>query len=1085
MFLPRSSQHCGCTRIPLPIALRAFLRASGILPLTLMLLCVVSVAMSSYAQATTAILTIILEDPKGALISGADVVLSNSAQGTQRSGSSNSEGAVVFVLVPPGTYSLTITATGFAPTEIKQLTLNVNDQRELTVQLSLGTVSQTVEVVDGAPLINESAAIGTTVNRQFIENIPANGRSFQSLITLSPGVVLTKASVAEQGQFSVNGQRADANYFMIDGVGANIGVSPGNNAGQSTAGALPGVSTAGGTNNLVSMDALQEFKILTSTYAPEFGRTPGGQVSIITRSGTNQFRGTVFEYFRNDALDATDWFANQSGQPKPALRQNDFGGVLGGPLYFPRFGEGGPSFHNGKNRAFFFFSYEGLRLRLPQTAQTVVPSLAARQAAPAAIRPFLNAFPRPNGRDLVNNFSEFTASYSDPSSLDAVSLRTDFIANSKLTFFARYNYAPSESAQRGSSGASSSTVLNTTIKTQTLTAGATMAINPTTNNDLRVNYSRNEGESFFTMDSFGGAVAPPESILFPSPITSRDGFFFLSLGVGNPNWQLGKFQTDMQRQVNVVDNLSLVSSRHHLKFGVDYRRLFPVFERVSYSQSPTFSGVNGAVTGRATRVTIQAFNGPRFPVFTNLSLFAQDSWRVSSRLLLTFGTRWELNPAPSESTGKEPFAFTNLDNPSKLAVSPAGTPIFKTTYNNFAPRVGVAYRISQANGRETVLRGGFGVFYDLGTGTIAGAFGSSFPYFRSRQLAPVGGLQFPLDAATAAPPPFNPNPPFSTLQGVVDPNFKLPYTYQWNVAIERSLGFNQIVSASYVAAVGRRLTRQEFLLAPAAGFGSVFATRNSATSDYHALQLQLQRRLFNGLQYVASYTWSHSIDNVSVDSSFEVPATRIDPAQERGSSDFDVRHSLTGAVTYDVPVPFDRGFGNPLLRNFSVDTIFTARSATPVNVITGLLGVGGIGVSRPDLIEGIPLYIQDSTVAGGRRINPAAFTVPVGRQGTLGRNALRGFSAWQMDLALRRRFQLTEQVNLQLRAEFFNIFNHPNFGDPGAAGSGTNSLINPRFGRSVVSLARSLGSGGSAGGFNPLFQIGGPRSIQLALRLNF
>jgi len=1060
---------------------RTSLRYSYVyMPLAFVLLGLVSVTTSSYAQATTATLTIVLEDPKGALVPNADVVLSNIEQGTKRSGTTNSEGTAVFVIIPPGTYSLTITATGFAPREVKPIVLNVNDQRELRVPLTLGALTQTVEIVDGASLINESPAIGTTINRQFVENIPTNGRSFQTLITLSPGVVLTKATVGEQGQFSVNGQRADANYFTVDGVGANIGVSPGNNAGQSTAGALPGVSAAGGTNNLVSMDALQEFKILTSTYAPEFGRTPGGQVSIVTRSGTNEFRGTVFEYFRNDALDATDWFTNQARLPKPALRQNDFGGVLGGPLYFPRFGEGGPFFHDGKNRAFFFFSYEGLRLRLPQTALTTVPSLASRQAAPVAVRSLLNAFPRPNGRDLANNFSEFNASYSDPSTLDAASVRLDFTANSNLTFFARYNYSPSESAQRGAGSAPASNVAKITIKTQTLTAGATLLLSPTITNDVRVNYSKNRGESFLTVDDFGGAVVPPDALLFPAPLSSQDAKFTMQLDSSHI-WQHGRFQTDLQRQTNVVDNLSVVRGRHQLKFGVDYRRLFPIFDRVAYLQNVTFTGVNSVLTGRATRITVQAFDGPRFPVFNNLSVFVQDNWKVTPRLLLTYGSRWELNPAPSESRGKDPFAVTSLDNLAALAVAPVGTPIFKTRYNNFAPRVGVAYQLSQEKGRELVLRGGFGVFYDLGIGTIASAFGSSFPYSRQKQ---VNNVIFPLDPVAAAPPVFNPSPPFSTLNGVVDPNFELPYTYQWNVAIERSLGFNQVVSAAYVAAVGRRLARQELISAPAPGFGSVLLTRNSGTSDYHALQLQLQRRLFKGLQYVASYTWSHSLDNVSVDSSFEAPITKIDPQQERGPSDFDVRHALNGAVTYDLPIPFDHGMGNLLLRNFSIDSIFSARSATPVNV-TGGAGAGGLFVSRPDLIEGVPLYIQDSTVAGGRRINSAAFKIPVGRQGTLGRNLLRGFSAWQIDFGLRRRFKLTEQVNLQLRAEFFNIFNHPNFGDPGSAGSGTNALTNPLFGRSTVTLGRSLGSGGGGGGFNPLFQIGGPRSIQLALRLNF
>ena len=204
---------------------------------------------------------------------------------------------------------------------------------------------------------HESAAVSTVVDRQFAENLPLNGRSFQTLIQLTPGVVLTTSSYASDGQFSVNGQRADSNYWMVDGVSANIGVSSSSAATDTLSGSLGGFSAQGGTNSLVSVDAMQEFRIQTSTFAPEFGRTPGGQISIVTRSGTNQFHGTAFDYFRNDVLDANNWFNGTSTTPplpKAEERQNDFGGTFGGPII--------------KDRTFFFFSYEGLRLRLPQTA---------------------------------------------------------------------------------------------------------------------------------------------------------------------------------------------------------------------------------------------------------------------------------------------------------------------------------------------------------------------------------------------------------------------------------------------------------------------------------------------------------------------------------------------------------------------------------------------------------------------------------------------------------------------------------------------------------------------------------------------
>ncbi|HKZ79486.1 MAG TPA: carboxypeptidase regulatory-like domain-containing protein [Pyrinomonadaceae bacterium] len=1020
------------------------------------------------AQSATATISGTVEDQNGAVIPGVNITIQNTGTSFERQATSSDAGSFTIPLLPPGTYTLTARRDGFTPVEIRNVVLNVGDQKSLQIELKVGPVGATVDVKSDAPLINESPAVGTVVDRQFVGNLPLNGRSFQSLIALTPGVILTKTSYLESGQFSVNGQRADANYFTVDGVSANFGVNAFAGLQQSGGGSLPALTAFGGTNNLVSVDALQEFKIQTSTYAPEFGRTPGAQVSIITRSGTNDLHGTLFEYLRNDVLDANNWFANSRGLKRPALRQNDFGGVFGGPVI--------------KNRTFFFFSYEGLRLRQPQTKITAVPSMAVRQNAPQQIQPFLNAFPIPNGRDLGNGLVEFNGSYSDPSTLNATSIRVDHAVSTKLTLFGRYNYAPSETEQRGASGASLNTVRQFLSNTQTLTASANWAISSHINNDLRTNYSRASGATPFIMDNFGGGVPPPDSLLFPSSLSRENSLYIFFLVTGVSSFNLGKGDSNIQRQLNLVNNLSLTTSAHQFKFGIDYRRLSPTFTSAKYQQVPLFLGVANALNGRAPLVFITNKRGERFSLFTNLSVFAQDTWHATRRMTLTYGLRWEYNPPPSERKGNDPFAVTGLDNPSTLALAPKGTPLWKATHNNFAPRIGMAYQLSQRQGKETLLRGGFGIFYDLGSGQAGNALSDGFPFFTNVILLNV---PFPLTPAQAAPPPFNFNPPFGTIYAF-DPNLKLPYTIQWNVAVEQSLGSNQSVSASYVGALGRRLLREGRLQNPNPNFTLVLATSNSATSDYHALQLRYNRRLSRGLQAFASYTWSKSLDTASDDSSGNnLPLNLINIRQERGPSNFDVRHSFTAAVTYNIPDPTIRSVGAALLRNWSVDTIVVARSATPVNVVTGTdpFGVGSLGslsVSRPDLILGVPLYIDDPAVAGGRRINRAAFAVPpVGRQGTLGRNALRGFSISQVDVALRREFNLTDRLKLQFRAELFNIFNHPNFADPRGV------LTDPFFGQSTLMLGQGLGSGGAGGGFSPLYQVGGPRSTQFAVKLVF
>jgi len=1058
--------------------------AACLLPTAVLLLTAHCSLLTAHAQSSTATLSGTVTDPNNGVVPGAHVTATNTGTGLKREATTNASGTFTIPLLPPSTYTVLIENQGFTPAEIKDVILNVGDNVALNIQLKIGQVGATVDVKSDAPLINESPAVGTVVDRQFVENLPLNGRSFQSLITLTPGVVLSKTTLNEQGQFSVNGQRANANYFMIDGVSANAGVSAVRSLVQSGGGALPAFSDGGGTNSLVSVDALQEFKIQTSTFAPEFGRTPGAQISIATRAGTNRFSGTLFEYLRNDALDANDWFNNSRRLKKPPLRQNDFGFVFGGPILLPRFGEGGRQpFYNGKNRTFFFFSYEGLRLRLPQTAITLVPSVASRQAAVAQTRPLLNAYPIPNGSVFANGFAEFNASYSNPSTLNATSIRIDHTFNDKLTLFGRYNQSPSQTTQRAVSNRSVNNLAESRFKTQTLTVGATQVFTPTVSNEIRANYTKSEGASFLSLDEFGGAVLPPDSLLFPSFTTRDDALFILGI-IGGRALVLGKNVGNIQRQINLVDSLSIVTGAHQLKFGIDYRLLLPVNGPRTYDQSVTFSGLNGA-TGAINGTAQSAMVGTSDIVslkFTNFSAYAQDTWKATPRLTLTYGLRWDVNSAPRGRNGKDLFVFESPINPAALRLLPQGTLLFETTYNNFAPRVGAAYQLFQHQGRETILRGGVGIFYDLGAGSLDSA-AASFPYARFKTFS---NIPFPLTQAQAAPLPFSLSIPASGV-AYVAPNLKLPRTYQWNFALEQSLGSNQTFSASYLGASGRRLLRLTTIVIPA--FFSINVTDNTATSNYHAMQLQFQRRLSRGLQALASYTWSHSIDTASNASFPATPfTTNINPNIDRGSSDFDVRHAFNAAVTYDLPAPNMGKVAGAFLRNWSVDTIVTARSATPVDLVAGVDFTGGVQTFiRPNLVQGVPLYIQDPNVGGGRRFNPAAFIAPPAgsRQGTLGRNVLRGFPVFQVDFALRRQFKLTERLNLQLRAEAFNVFNHPNFGDPGANFNGTNFLASPLFGQSTQMLGRSLGTGGTVGGFNPLYQIGGPRSIQLALKVQF
>lgn len=1068
----------------------------------LLLLLVSLAANSALAQLETATVSGQVVDPSGLSVTHAQVKMVDIDRDTTTGTATNPSGLYTFPTVRPGRYRMEVTAAGFKVVNVTGLIVNVQDHLEQNFKLALGSVSESVTVEASSQLVNtESATVSTVVDRNFAENLPMNGRSFQTLIELTPGVVLTTSTSQDSGQISVNGQRATSNYFTIDGVSANIGISAVSVQGtlnNGAAGALPGFSVQGGTNSLVSVDALQEFRIQTSTFAPEFGRTPGGQISILTRSGTNQFHGTLFDYLRNDVFDANDWFADRDGLRKPEERQNDFGGTFSGPLV--------------RNRTFLFFSYEGLRLRLPQVAESHVPSLSARMSAQPPLQPFFNAYPVPDPSAPDNSgVSPFSASYSNRSTLDAASLRLDHRISERLVLFARYNYSPSKLAARPL-GRSANSVETSKIATQTFTLGNNWIISPEVNNDLRFNYSRVNADAKFALDNFGGAV--PLTIVdlgFPSPFNMESSSFALQFFTGGVSGLfLGDVGRNVQRQWNIVDGLSLQRGSHSLKFGADYRRLAPSSAPPQYVQQPFFFDVSAAESGQLSFTILQAARGAAL-LFQNLGIFAQDTWRITPRVTLTYGLRWDVDFAPSSRNGLNLQAVTNFNNLSQLALAPDGAPIFSTRYGNVAPRVGVAYQLAQRQGWETVLRAGVGEFFDLAT-TEAGGATNAITYPFGISVFPAGGT-FPLDATVATPPPISRNEFSSSVLTAFDPKLRLPYTLQWNVSLEQSLGTDQSVTGSYVGSLGRRLIQTEAIFAlPNFPVGAQLVL-NAGISDYNALQLQFNRRLSRRLQVLASYTWSHSIDTGSASSLGEAANIfnpQLGARANRGPSDFDIRNAFSAGLAYNVPTPHIATFANAILRGWSLQSIIQARSAPPVDVNYSSFNFntpalfGGSAAIRPDVVSGQPLYLTGSqcpqappaglglACPGGRGFNPNAFTPPPAdangnpvRQGDLFRNTLRGFGAVQWDFAVHREFPVHESLKLQFRAEMFNVLNHPNFASP-IGDLGDPQFLNPQFGQAIQMLGKGLdGLNQGGGSFSPLYQIGGPRSIQLALKLVF
>lgn len=1036
----------------------------GLLPICICLL--------ARAQSTNATISGGVTDASGKFIASADVEIDNDATGVVYSARTNSEGMYLVPILPPGHYHVQVSKPGFRTIIKADVILNVQSALALNFTLPVGATSESVTVGSPSATINTTdAAVSTVIDRQFVENMPLNGRSLQSLISLTPGVVQTPipygSSAGNSGEFSVNGQRTESNYYTVDGVSANVGLGNQGTYSAGAAGLTPSESALGTTQTLASIDALQEFRINTSTYSAEYGRTPGGQISLETRSGTDTLHGTLFDYFRNDALDANNWF-NDNTRPatqKTAERQNDFGGTVGGPLLLPHL-------YDGHHRSFFFYSYEGLRLAVPTPAQTIeVPSASLRRATASGLQSFVNAFPVANGPTVagLDSLAYFEGAYSLPSNLDTQSIRLDQTIGTETHLFGRFSDSTSSTETRAAADLAQLTRSQSIFRS--LTSGMTHSFGSSSFNDARFNYTWTANQSLSSIDGFGGAKPSNLGVFLPNAPTAYTQFAaFIFLG-STPAVDLANLN-QIQTQWNFIDAQQFSLGRHSLKFGVDFRHLASTslanqfLAVLIYSKAAQLEQNSAASAQMSTSGVV-----PPEPIYRNLSLYGEDEWKIRPSTTLSYGLRWDLNPPPSNGSGKTPPVLNQVTDLATATVLPEGSPEWNTDFYGIAPRLGLVTQWHNSPGRETVVRLGVGNFFD--TGNTLGSLGFTFLGYGARQSYAALSVPFP-SSVYSLPTPSTAAPYNQTVVGY-DRNLRLPYTLQWSVAVEQALGVSRSLTISYLGAKGNRLLNAQFVnpakLNPAFAVGNgAYLINNGSWSNYNALEAQFNQRLTHGLQLLASMTWSHSIDNRSSSFVSYLPLLK-------GDSDFDIRRNFQLAATYNLPY-FARSRSRGLLVNgWSFDARAFSRSAPPVDVYGSafLASDGTEEYARPNLVPGASYYVRSGSLPGGKRLNFAAFKPVTGTEGDAPRNFLRSFSATELDAALRRDFRTEHDVHVQFRAEAFNLLNHPIFG-----AIYNNLIYGPgQFGLAYNTLNVAFKNQSA------LYEQGGPRSLQLALKVLF
>jgi len=982
-------------------------------------------------------------DTSGGGISGAVVTVTNQESGFRRSAASEAGGAYAVSPLEAGLYKITVRKEGFRTLVRFGMPLAEAQAAAADFILPVGSMLETI-TVEGtpSPLDREDAARETAFEHDEISRLPLNGGGLLQLLDAVPGTNVTPATRGEAGQFTTAGQRPNTNYFTVDGVSANDGVTAGGIPAQSTGGTLPPVSAFGSLDSLISPEVVDEFSIRTSSTGAEMGRLPGAQIAITSQSGTNQWHGSLGYEWRNELLAANDWFANQASLGKGAARLDEISQTVGGPLR--------------ANRTFVFLSFQHLGLTQPYVWNQPVPSLAARQMAASWAQPVLGIYPAPNEGLLAAGIGDWAGRSEQPAALNAGSARGDQAIGSHVSAFGRYSDAPS----RNQFGAFQ--VNRIDLRFQSLTLGLTAR--PTARAIITVRANESQSSAYSLWNGGDGATGPgcqlqPLTTSFLHVTEGCDYLVRFTIG-GIGQLVSGEEGSRRQRQFQTTESLALHLARHEMQVGADYRRVIAIRR----DATPTLGVIADDVADLASQQNLWIAQSPAVDEsagVTELSLWIQDTWRMSQRLTLTAGLRWEFSPppVPTSDTKFLDYATDSVVPFSQIAMCcPSVTSLWPVSHRDFAPRLGLAWRLTGDG--KTVLRAGGGLYYDssmsIAADSINGGPLSVASYTGAAGLSPT------------------------ELSYAFLPNLRLPAAAQWNLSLERALGAHDTLSAGYVGSAGYGLIRREVGGAGSSATSWIALTTNDGHSAYNAFAAQYRRRFGNGLTGLASYTWSHAIDNDSSDA-FLLWAGPGTPG-DRGASDFDLRHSFAATLSYTIPqrAP-DRGWRR-FAEGWSANAILRARSGFPITVLESeeYTGITLTNAFRPLLLLDRPLWLSDPAAPGGRRLNPTAFVVmPSGQQGDLGRNAIQGFGMAQVDLAVSRDFPIRERLALQFRADAFNALNHANFADP------VRYLDNPLFGQAPSMLNMMLGTGSPGSGLSPLLGSGGPRMVQLSLRLHF
>lgn len=981
-----------------------------------------------WAQDTATIAGAVV-DSRESGISGAEVSLRDLGRGAVRQTTTNARGRYVFDALPPGDYELEVSKDGFRKVKVEPIRLAGRDRRSFVVELPVAPAQPDNLVEEATSGISFDPASATGLDRGFAEFLPLESRRISSLLLLAPGLLPSGAVP------SANGLAPGANYITVDGA-------------KTPADELPGLA----------FDAVQAVDVQASAAAPEFGRTAGAQVAVTTRSGANAFHGSFFGLFRNRDWAANDWLANSLALERGELRHRNVGAGAGGPLL--------------RDRTYFFAAYEALRADSPQTAFAAVPSLEARRAAVAELRPFLEAFPAPNRVSIPAQAAAFAGVYSNRTELDSASVRLDHSLSSTLALFARYQHAPRSESSRAP--AAPNVLTNGEHHSKSFTAALTWTPVPRATHDFRVNYSLWDFEALSSADSFGGATPLERGLWLPAGV--RDGALTLRV-LGAGGYMMNARTRTRQRQLHIVDTLSYAGGTHQWRFGVDYRRLAPTEYFQPYQTLFTFYGftpaTGGLLSGTAAAANVMSNEPAVYPLHINFSVYAQDTWRATSRTTLIWGLRWDLNPAPDVRRGAPPIAFKGFANfPEVSRIDP----LYQTRWRDIGPRFGIAYQLDTTPGAEMMFRFGVGILFDPSYAFALNSFRAT-PYVNQRNFV---GAAFPLTTEQLQPLVLPAVRPYGMVAGA-ESDLRAPRVWVWNASLERYIGRSQSLVLTYAAAKARDLLKLETRRSyselrddGSADYDVIEVISNKPSHNYQSLQLQFRRRLSARAQAQLSYTYSHAIES----GAFRRPPRGMNYVFEdtRQDSEYDVRHTLSFAGSFAFPAPGVSGL-RQIFGGWATDWRLTARSGLPFEA-AGMVTMPARRVTvqrlyalvRPNIVRGESLWLDEAGIPGGRRLNPAAFTLPTDyANGTLPRNALRGFELLQADLAIRRRFPFRERARLDVFAQAFNVLNRANFTDP--AREGTALLASPLFGLSAPWNAPWLGPA--------------PRSLQLGFRWEF